>query len=314
MLRCYGYDSSGENIIELEAEVIVEVARRLLVSAEKMASIVADLRARLVKTVTGGLWSQHSLTRLMKYPRLAGLEERDGKLVKARWPGILTRKQHVQLVALLGDPSREQPDTPNTPKYLLSAGLLTCGCPLKDENGSHPCGKTLYTQPSASKTRGYVCRSSSPSYGCGRIRIGADALEEIVAARALARLASPSVMERLRRAVGAVDTIDLELKDLDDRLREAGEQYAQRELSMTTLKAIESQGKRERKQLVERQKQAERFQKLPAPEALADWWVDASVDEQRELLSLVLDHVMVKPAPRRGNVPLDPERLEFVWK
>ncbi|MEV4704527.1 zinc ribbon domain-containing protein [Actinoplanes sp. NPDC049316] len=304
-------------IIPSEAEVILDVARRLL-AGETMTSIVADLRARKVPTVTGALWMHHSMTRLMGYPRLAGLREREGKLVKADWPAILTRAQHKKLTSLFNDPERGQPQATNTRKYLLSGGLLSCEFPVQDDEGTHPCGKTLYTQPSAKGTRGYVCRSGSPSYGCGRIRIAAPALEEIVAARALARLASPQVLDRLRRAVGAFGTdgfsIEQDLKDLDDRLREAGEQYARRELSMTTLQAIEKQGKIERKQLLERAKQADRLLSMPAPEALADWWVDASVDQQRELLSLVLDHVKVKPAARRGNVPLDTDRLEFVWK
>ncbi|OJF15376.1 recombinase family protein [Couchioplanes caeruleus] len=303
-------------VIESEADVIRDVVRRLLAD-EKMTSIVADLRARGVPTVTGALWSHHSMTRLVGYPRLAGLKERNGKLVKADWPAIITRAEHRKLMKLFADPSREQPVS-NSPKYLLSGGLLTCDFPLPDDHGTHPCGKPLYTQPSTTATRGYVCRTGSPSYGCGRIRIAAPALEELVASRALARLASPPVLERLKRAIGAVGSegfsIDQALSDLDDRLREAGEQYARRELSMTTLRAIEKQTKADRKALLERAKQADRLLRLPEPEALAEWWVDASIEDRRELVSLVLDHVKVKPAPRRGNVALDSDRLEFVWK
>ncbi|WP_223160761.1 hypothetical protein, partial [Salinispora cortesiana] len=56
-----------------------------------------------------------------------------------------------------------------------------------------------------------------------------------------------------------------------------------------------------------------RLQVLPAtPEALAEWWVDAPLERRREMLALVLDRIIVKPARRAGVV--DADRLEFVWK
>lgn len=317
-MRCYGYDETGREIIPAEAEVIREVAQRVL-AGESMRSIVADLRKRGVTTSAGRPWTQQSLSRLLRNPRLAGLKTYRGEIVgSGEWEAILDRATHRKVLEILEDPARKQPTTTNVRKYLLSGGFLECGYPLVDDDGTHRCGKPLYTQPSNSGKRGYVCRSGSPSYGCGRIRIAAASLEEEVAARALARLASPKVRARLEAHAGmpAAESIAGALSAIDDRLAEAGQAYAKREISLVTLKAIEEEARRERRDLQERLDQAARLQALPAttPEGLAEWWVDAPLERRRELLALVLDKIIVKPASRPGKTHLDTERLEFVWK
>ncbi|MFI7431535.1 recombinase family protein [Micromonospora sp. NPDC049836] len=321
-MRCYGYDETGREIIDAEATVIRDVVKRVL-DGDSMRSVVADLRARGVTTSAGRPWTQQSLSRLLRNPRLAGLRTYHGEVVgPGQWAPIIDRATHKALLALLDAPERKQPHATNVRKYLLSGGFLVCGYPLPDESGTgtHIDGKPLYTQPSNSGKRGYVCRAGSPSYGCGRIRIAAESLEEEVAARAMARLASPKVRARLERAIGSAKdggaTMERVLQAIEDRLAEAGQAYARREISLVTLTAIESEAKREQKQVRERLAQAERLQSLPAttPEGLAEWWVDAPLERRRELLALVLDRIIVKPATRAGAAQLDTDRLEFVWK
>jgi len=321
-VRCYGYDETGREIIEAEAAVIRDVVKRIL-DGESMRSTVADLRAREIMTSAGRPWTQQSLSRLLRNPRLAGLRTYKSEVVgKGPWDPIIDMPTHRKLLKLLDAPERKQPYATNVRKYLLSGGFLVCGFPLEDEDGAgaHQCGKPLYTQPSNSGKRGYVCRAGSPSYGCGRIRIAAESLEEEVAARGLARLASPKVRARLERAVGSVlngaETMENVLQAIEDRLAEAGQAYARREISLVTLTSIEAEAKREQKQVRERIAQAQRLQALPAttPEGLAEWWVDAPLERRRELLALVLDRIVVKPATRAGATQLDVDRLEFVWK
>lgn len=66
------------------------------------------------------------------------------------------------------------------------------------------------------------------------------------------------------------------LEAIDQRLAEAGQAYAMREISLVTLKAIEKRARNERRDLKEEVAQAARLQALPAttPEELAEWWVD----------------------------------------
>ena len=320
-MRCYGYDETGREVVESEAAVIRDIVNRVL-KDESIHSCVADLRRREVTTSAGRPWTQQSLTRLLRNPRLAGLKTYHGEVVgPGSWNAIIDEPTHKKLVDLIDAPDRKQPHATNARRYLLSGGFLVCGFPLQDDGDNpHPCGKPLYTQPSNSGRRGYVCRSGSPSYGCGRIRIAAESLEQEVTVRALARLASPKVRARIEKAVGAAASdpapIEKQLTALQDRLADAGQEYAKGEYSKITLKAIEREVKREGRKLREQLAQAARLADAPVatPEALAAWWVDAPLERRRDLLALVLDKVIVKPATRVGQSHLDLERLEFVWK
>jgi hypothetical protein len=320
-MRCYGYDETGSTVVDHEAAVIRDIATRVL-AGESLRSLVADLRQRELLTSGRRPWTQQTLSRLLRNPRLAGLRTRGGEVVgPGPWPAILDNDTHERLVALLSDPARQQPNGSNQRKYLLT-GLLFCANEIPDPEtgGTRICGKPLYTQPSNSGKRGYVCRSGSPSYGCGRIRIAAASLEEETGVRALGRLASPQVRTRLERAaaLGPLDTTQVEahLAALDTRLDEAGREFARGRLSTRTLNAIEDEIRRERKAMAERQSQVERLQTVPiaAPEALATWWVDASIDRRRELLLVVLDRINIKPASRLGFIRFDEDRIEYVWK
>ena len=320
VLRCYGYNEGGTAIIEAEATIIRDVAQRVL-DGDSLRSLVADLRQREILTSGRRPFSQQTLSRLLRNPRLAGLRTHKGEVVgPGTWPAILDRDTHDRLLALLTDPDRQQPNATNQRKYLLT-GLLRCANDLTDEDGGtpHRCDKPLYTQPSNSGKRGYVCRSGSPSYGCGRIRIGAEALEEEIAARALARLSTPNLRARLEVGAGselAPEQVAARLAVLDGRLEEAGTQFARGGFSLVTLKAIEEEVRRERQAMLDAQAQTERLRSVPlaSPEGLAMWWADASVDQRREMLHLVLDHINVKPATRLGFIRFDEQRIEIVWR
>lgn len=318
-VRAFGYDETGTKIIDIEAAVIRDAAQRVL-AGESLRSIVADLREREVRTSVGGQWSQHSLSRMLRNPRMAGIRVYRGEnLGKAEWKGVFDEKTHKKLVALLDDPSRRSPHATNVRKYLLSGGFLICGYPMPDTEPGI-CGKPMQAQPSNGGKRGYVCRKGSPSYGCGRIRISAEALEEETAARAAARLGAKNVRARLERAVGSArdgdEPISQAIAAIEERTAEAGREYARKQISMSTLKAIEAAARAEQRVLREQLAQAERLNSMPAttPQGLSAWWLDAPLERRRDMLRLVLEKIIVRPASRRGFISLDIGRLEWVWK
>jgi hypothetical protein len=224
-------------------------------------------------------------------------------------------EEHRRLVEILSDPSRSAPNLTNVRKYLLTGGLLRCGGLLAGPEGvEHRCDKPLSSQPSPTGKPGHACRPSAPSYGCGRVRISAEGLDELVRDKVLARLGSAKVRQRLAAAKRLnVDGLKAEERELDKREVAAGIEYARRQISLTVLKAVQEEVARHRKEIKESLAQAERVASLPAetPEALAEFWVDASLDRRRELVQIVLDHVVVLKAPRRGRLPIDPARLEL---
>ncbi len=73
--RAYGFEPDGLTVRETDAEVIREVADRIL-SGEAVSAICRDLNTRGLRTSTGGEWAHGSLSKLMQRPRLAGLVAR----------------------------------------------------------------------------------------------------------------------------------------------------------------------------------------------------------------------------------------------
>ena len=165
---------SGNEIIEEEATILREVARRLL-NGESMRSSVADLRRRGVPTSANKSWTENSLKRVLVNPRLAGLKTERGKLVEAAWEPILDLPTHKSLVALLDDPARKQKPGSKDPKYLLSGGFLACGRVVDDSDGTHQCAITRSgrNRRSAIVARAIHAAASTPRLGRSRMRVGA---------------------------------------------------------------------------------------------------------------------------------------------
>lgn len=311
--RCYGYAADGVTIIPEEAATIRDVADRI-VSGESIRSICLQLNEAGKFTTRGKPWHATALRRLITNPRLTGKRVYRGKVTDGEWEPILTVKQQTELVAVLDErtaasPGRKSAGTPR--RYLLTGGLLICGL----------CGNALSSQPSGAKKRGYVCRKDGAGHGCGRIRIAADPIENEAAERVLARLASPAVRRRLAAALLAGDEFDGErildrIAAEEGKLAELGRDYADGLIGRVEFHAARDRVQARLDDLRQNAAGAARLRSLPGldPESLAAWWEDADLQRRRDLVSLVLDHVVVGKATRFGPVGLDEDRLTWVWR
>lgn len=308
-MRCYGYATDNKTVVPKEAELLREMARRLL-AGDSIRSVVVWANETNKRTVTGRPWSSWTVRRLMLNPRLAGLRVYQGEVVgPGDWEPVFDKKTYERLQRLFNDPERKALATPRAPRrYLLTGGLLVCGL----------CGQPLQSQPSNSGKRGYACKRP---IGCGRIRIAADPLEEAAAAHALARLASPKVRGRIEQAAAGVDAdsgdrLVAVIEDLEKRLRELGEDYGDGLIGRTEFHAARERINTRLADARDRLAQAARLAQLPVadPRELATWWEDAPLERRRELIATVLDHVSVAKATRLGPIGLDEERLTWVWR
>jgi site-specific DNA recombinase len=309
-VRCFGFDHDGKTLIEDEAEVLRDAASRLLPPrSESLRSVVASINAKGVKTTRGGPFRPVTLRRLLVNPRMAGKAVHKGEVVaEGKWERILTPETQERLVALFKN-SAQKARNYGSRRYLLSGGLLRCGL----------CGNALQSQSTSRGTPGYVCRKVPEVAGCGRIRIAAAFVEQEVAARVLARFGSPAVQRRLAAATETNDEgllVD-QIRELEERLAALGEDYAEDRIPRVAFQAAANrlQGYINdlRGQIVE----AGRMASLPeglGPLDLAQWWADATLEQRRDLIMSVLDHVSVGPVTRRGYTGPDLERLNWVWK
>lgn len=308
--RCYGYAPDGITIIDDEAAVIRDVAARLA-AGESLRSVTNQLNAAGVKTARGLAWHPSTLKRLITNPRLIGLRMYQGKPTKGEWQPILTPAAQRKVAAKLDTASKAHTgkNLRSPRSYVLSGGLLVCGI----------CGNTLSAQPTGEK-RGYICRPRPNGIGCGRIRVRADVLEAEVVERVLGRLASPQIRRRLGVALNVADGDGNVLLDRihakETELAQLGRDYADGVFGRTEFAAASQRINEQIEQLRVQARAAARFLELPepTPESLAEWWETHDIAARRDLLSTVLDHVVVGPATRRGPGALDVDRLNWVWR
>jgi site-specific DNA recombinase len=161
-VKAYGLTLQWDGIIETEAAVLREAARRAL-AGERLAAVARDLRSRRIPSPSGGLWTDATLGRLLRNPRIVGDRAYKGEVVaRDCWPAILDRDTFARLQLTLNHPGRQ--GAPPRHHKRLATGFAQCGL----------CGQNMATT-TRSGVRYYSC-PTQPT-GCGRIHVRADRLE-----------------------------------------------------------------------------------------------------------------------------------------
>lgn len=297
--RPFGYtDHRFAAIVEPEAELLREAARRLLDDGASLRSIAADWNARGLTTTTGTPWSSSSLGRTLRGPHLAGMRRHGEKVIPGTWPAIFSADEHAAIVAAAGHHRAAK-----LARHLLT-GLVRCSlC------GSAMRGKT---------TRRFGFQYACFGPGCGRLVVNGRAIEEVVAGAALAALESPEMTAALgaREDTAAVRAV-AEALAAD---REAFEQLSRdhyvdrvipREAFLAAAGVLESRIAAGESRLARRQVAAG---PLAPGQAVRDAWDAGDPATRRRLLDAVLTAVIVKPAERRGPARNVGDRLDLRWR
>ncbi|MDQ4089962.1 MAG: recombinase family protein [Actinomycetota bacterium] len=283
--RAFGHAPGGVQAVESEAKAIREAAERIL-AGDTLSSVVRDWNDRGLTTAAGGPWRVNSLSSLLLQERLVAP------------PQIIDKETHARLVAL--HTSRGKGPRRATRKYLLT-GMLRCW----------RCGGGMRGMPRTKGADLYVC--PGPAHGgCSGAAVTADHAEAAVAAMVLDRLERPPADDAPidgRRAA----------RDLEDhrrRLDDLGELWASGQIGREEWLSL-------RKKVGLRADAAEaevaRLRRLVAVRALAgsgadlrSRWPAMSVDDRRDVVQAVLDHVVVLAAEPPRQV-FRPERLQPRW-
>lgn len=284
-MRCYGFTNHGD-VIDDEASHLRAFARLIQEDGATITSVVGYAREHDIRTVTGRPWNKTTLRRVLVNPRLRG------PILKAREFDRLRKRLEARVQT---NPGR---------RYLLTGGLARCGL----------CGAPLESQPS-NGAPSYVCRKTEAG-GCGRIRIAAEAFEEVVTVQALARLASPANRQRLAPAPGDLAAVPERISDCEDKLVELAQDYADGTIDRAFRDTARDRLHARLREYRELEAQAARVATLLDidPDALASWWTDAPVPRRRDLLALVLDHVDVLPVEHAGRQASPEARIRPIWR
>jgi site-specific DNA recombinase len=238
-MRGYGYQLDKVTIIEAEAAIIREAARRVL-AGEAVRAVARDLNERGIVTVTGKAWTTASLTTVLTAARISGRREyipietynggtrpRTGEITaEDAWPAIITPAQSDRLRALLTAPGRGATNGHGARTYLLS-GVFHCGL----------CGHPMYGRVHNGKPR-YQCIKEPGRPNCGKVAVYAHRADDEARDKILTALdGSPALLPALIRhhqadaATGDSEDAGAKLRQIDQRRDELAAAWAEGEIS-----------------------------------------------------------------------------------
>jgi site-specific DNA recombinase len=314
--RPFGYAGDRVTVVDIEADVIRECARRVL-QGESLSSLCRDLASRGVTTTAGNGWTPTTLRALLASARISGRREhraRDsyrgarpllGEIVAdAVWPGIISAEDNDRLRVLLSNPDRQRFNSATGRKYLLS-GIARC---------AH-CGEGMIGRPKAGQPR-YVCSNLPGGRSCGRMATVAAPLDETVRDAVLLALSEPGALARMQQR-DDIDPAVVESVHRDEaKLEDLAGAWASDEITRsewtTARGVIESRLKRNRATL----SRATRTEPLAALATgtgdLRDRWDALPIGQQRAIIAALLERVIVRPADRSRRY--DPDRFDLIWR
>ncbi|MGN6169713.1 MAG: recombinase family protein [Solirubrobacteraceae bacterium] len=303
--RPFGFEADFATVREPEAEIIRELAERLI-AGETLRTLCKDLHERGIRTPTARPWSPTPLRRMLRSARISGQREHRGEIVAgAQWPAIITPEQTRSIRTLVDDPARRAARPART--YLLR-GLLRCAV----------CEAPLVARPRGDGERRYICPHGPGLPGKGCVYALAEPLEEFVVEAVLWQLDSPELAEAIRgNGHRPVTDWDRQIDGAQTKLDELAGAYAGGAISLREW--LVAREPLQQQLDVARRRSAQDGQ----VEVLAEYvgrsgtlrkrWPDLGFDRQRAILAAVLAEVLVRPG-RPGFNRFDPNRFELVWR
>ncbi|KQP81637.1 recombinase family protein [Aeromicrobium sp. Leaf291] len=312
--RPFGWADDRLALDPVEADALRHLIDMAL-AGQAVNAMCSWLTASGIKTTAGGTrWSSVAVKRMLTSPRLAGLSVYKGEVVgRGEWEPLIDETTHRRVVEAL---TYRGPARANRARVaLLSSAMLRCGI----------CGYGLLTfrrNESRDKQRAYGCREATiagrPGYGlaCGRVSIRAEALEEDIANRVLARiLRNRRAIATSAEGVRRPDSAAGELGELEARLRDLGVDYAD-----GLLGRVEFRAARDRlTELIEaarsRLEAAEAQDGLPvgSAEEVAAWWDAASLSQRQVIVRGQILRILIG-AHSGGRAHYDAGRVTIEWR
>lgn len=301
---------------EAEAEIVRELAKRLLAEGEAKTTVQAmadDLNARGITTTRGGRWSARNLSRTLGNPLYGGKLAYRGEIITelANVEPILDNDTFKAVQAKLGARRRGRRVTG---RYPLS-GVLGCGNPACPRRGT----MAGYTRTGG--RRAYVCAPANG--GCGQ-SVLADPVEAIVRDRVVADLADVEALEAARAADATLDAQRAKLRGLlDDLDADMAETEAKRMETPRAMTRLRDQHDRNLATLAARYQAAEREldglgpAAAPAPpliSATAEDWADTPAAEQAAIIRQLDLRITIVPGTRpqgASRLPFDAGRVQI---
>lgn len=306
--RPFGYDADRMIVRPREAELIREAAERVL-AGDSVTEICRDWKNRDIHSARGGWWRPGPLRKMLTSARISGRRERqmiEGKVQRlgtivndeAAWPPIITVDQSDALRSMFSERRQGR-----HPSYLLS-GLVRC---------VH-CGSSMvhrsYERPQ------YWCVSAPWKTACGRLRILAVPLEDLVSEAVLTALEGGALERYMSDHDYDWRTTHDELREVEEQLRAMAERYASGQLSTPEWEGMRAVWVNRQTDLRRRISAGRRALLLDdVPNSLRESWPAMSISRRRSIISLLVEAVIIHPSPPKlRGFRFRPDRAEIHWR
>jgi site-specific DNA recombinase len=304
--RPYGEAWHGKQAVEeeqaaQEREHIHEAVSRII-AGDSLRGIVLDWEKRGIRSQFDNNWRNVNLRSMLLSPRLVGMREYNGQLVRGDWEPIISMEEWQAVKAVLEDPARYKYERGGLPRYLLS-GLVHCGL----------CDAKMYTR----KIRGnrvYYCSPTAPKGGCGKVSRAAEPLEKLIT-EAMFHATESDLFKQLAAQEQDDPTAPLyeqlaRDQGLLDRLED---KVAQELISVATYKRNRAEIERrmeDTRSWINRKRGRQVVAHVPRN--LRTVWPDLSMDRRRSIVKAVLVKIVVLPQ-RGGSRTFHPDRIRAIW-
>jgi site-specific DNA recombinase len=319
--RPFGYNFDHVTIVPKEADLIRGAAQRLLEDSASLSGLAREWEARGIKTTFGNTtWSYQAIKGILTSPRIAGLVEyqgeilkdRDGAYVRGQWEPILDQDTYFALVRKLTDPGRRTNMIQKEGRrYLLTGGIGYCG----------NCGDRLGARPRQKPDgEGYRCYGCLRKRNCG-IRQAAEPLEAFIRDAIIAAI-DGGALDRIVAQISGQEAKERELLDTmrakEDKLTELDDLYFDGDISkdryLRQKQRLESAIAELRSKLSSNGR-GKMIAGMPrSHDTLRKAWDTRGLKWQRALVQLVVEKVVLHPDPKAGQNGFDPSRVELVWR
>jgi site-specific DNA recombinase len=305
--RPYGYLDDRLTVVQTEAEIIREMAERIL-AGDSLRSLANDLNRRQIPTVSGREWKTQVVRRLLLSARISGQRSHKDQIVAtAVWPAIITPEQGARLALLFGDPTRKTNRAAR--RYLLS-GIMRCAV----------CDTRMIGRPRADGARRYICAKGPGLPGCGGVAILAEPMERFIVEAVLHRLDSPALAAALAGGTPPDEVpaaTRLEFETSSRELDELAAAYGQRLITLPewliARKPIEARIENAKRSLARHTKTSILAPYVGASSKLRELWEELPLARQRAIVAAILDRVSISRAAQRRGA-FDESRAEPVWR
>jgi site-specific DNA recombinase len=315
--RPFGFEADRVTIRPDEATLIREAVQRVL-AGESVRSVAMDFDRRGIKTpdvvrngeITkpGQEWSISQLRRLLLSRRIAGRREHLGvDVAEAEWTAIISAEDSDRLRAILVRPNLRGKGTGNRPTRYLLAGIAVCEL----------CGARLVARP-ANRRRSYACVKEPRIGGCGRLRVVAVPLEELVVETLFQAVEGGALVTLLNTEAaqsGRAGVLASEIKAIDVKLAILADKWSSNELTDGEWTRARSTLAGKRAGLINELAALQRRLPVSAlPDPLRAAWGALDFSQRRSIIEAFIEKVVVNSA-RHGMPKFDPRRVTNIkWR